>query len=408
VSLELRRALYNISALADLGQEVTSEKTFGERMQSALYAVMGTFLASKGAIFWLEKDKDKLVRVAHKGLEGSGAIAISGAHLLSLQKDEPCAISVTKDTASPDLPRSLRKALGAANAEVLMPLWVRDEFIGLLILGGKFSAEAYTPEDFEILKVVAHQIAITLNNHALFMDLSDKVEENRGLYEEMRRIYHDTIQAFAAAIDAKDRYTRNHSQRVAKYAVAIGRELGWDEASIEGIYIAGFLHDVGKLVISNDILNKKETLTEKELRELRRHPSLSYKILSNIKFPWKDVVKMIKHHHEKLDGTGYPAALTTEELSEGVKVLSLADSFDAMTSERSYRRKLDLGGALEELKRCLGTQFDGKIVAALCRVLEKEIKGELPEPNILPHLDPDFDPSVISELLEALVAELSV
>jgi hypothetical protein len=114
VSLELRRALYNISALADLGQEVTSEKTFGERMQSALYAVMGTFLASKGAIFWLEKDKDKLVRVAHKGLEGSGAIAISGAHLLSLQKDEPCAISVTKDTASPDLPRSLRRALGAA------------------------------------------------------------------------------------------------------------------------------------------------------------------------------------------------------------------------------------------------------------------------------------------------------
>jgi HD-GYP domain-containing protein (c-di-GMP phosphodiesterase class II) len=134
---------------------------------------------------------------------------------------------------------------------------------------------------------------------------------------------------------------------------------------------------------------------------------LSYKILSNIKFPWKDVVKMIKHHHEKLDGTGYPAALTTEELSDGVKVLSLADSFDAMTSERAYRSKMDLRGALEELKRCLGTQFDGRIVAAFCRVLEKEIKGELPEPNILPHLDPDFDPSVISGLLEALVAELS-
>jgi putative nucleotidyltransferase with HDIG domain len=407
VSQELRRALYNISALADLGQEVTSEKTFSERIQSALYAVMGTFLANRGAIFWLEKGKDKLVRVAHKGLDGSGATVISGAHLLSLQKDEPCLIGGSKDAASPDLPRSLRKALGAANAEVLMPLWVRDEFIGLLILGRKFSAEEYTPDDFEILKVVAHQIAITLNNHALFMDLSDKVDENRRLYEEMRRIYHDTIQAFAAAIDAKDRYTRNHSQRVAKYAVAIGRELGWDEESIEGIYIAGFLHDVGKLVISNDILNKKETLTEKEFRELRRHPSLSYKILSNIKFPWKDVVKMIKHHHEKLDGTGYPAALTTEELSDGVKVLSLADSFDAMTSERSYRNKMDLRGALEELKRCLGTQFDGKIVAALCRVLEKEIKGELPEPNILPHLDPDFDPSVISGLLEALVAELS-
>jgi hypothetical protein len=405
VSLELKRALYNISALADLGQEVTSEKTFSDRIQSALYSVMGTFLSNKGAIFWLEKGKEKFVRVAHKGLDESGTTVIGGAHLLSLQKDEPCLIDVLKDAA--DLPRSLRKALAAADAEVLMPLWVRDEFIGLLILGGKFSAEAYTADDFEILKVVAHQIAITLNNHALFLDLSDKVDENKRLYEEMRRIYHDTIQAFAAAIDAKDPYTRNHSQRVAKYSVAIGRELGWDDASIEGIYIAGFLHDVGKLVISNDILNKKETLTEKELRELRRHPSLSYKILSNIKFPWKDVVKMIKHHHERLDGTGYPAALTTEELSDGVKVLSLADSFDAMTSERAYRNKMDLQGALEELKRCLGTQFDGRIVAAFCRVLEKEIKGELPEPNILPHLDPDFDPSVISGLLEALVAELS-
>jgi putative nucleotidyltransferase with HDIG domain len=407
VSLELKRALYNISALADLGQEVTSEKTFNERIQSALYVVMGTFLANKGAIFWREKSGDKLVRVAYKGLELPGTTAISGAQLLSLKRDEPYLVNAAHETSWPDMPRSLRKALGSAGAEVLMPLRVRDEFIGLLILGGKFSAEAYTTDDFEILKVIAHQIAITLNNHALFLNLSDQLEENRRLYEEMRRIYHDTIQAFAAAIDAKDPYTRNHSQRVARYSVAIARELGWNETDIEGIYIAGFLHDVGKLVISNDILNKKETLTEKEMRELRRHPTLSYKILSNIKFPWKDVVKMIKHHHEKLDGTGYPSALTREDLSDGVKVLSLADSFDAMTSERAYRSKMDLVGALEELKRCLGTQFDGKIVAAFCRVLEKEIKGELPEPNILPHLDRNFDPSVISGLLEALAAELS-
>jgi putative nucleotidyltransferase with HDIG domain len=407
LSLELKRALYNISALADLGQEVTSEKTFSDRIQSALYVVMGTFLANKGAIFWREKGGEKLVRVAHKGLEESGPAAIRGAHLLSCLEDEPCLIGASKDGRWADLPRSLKKALGDAGAEVLMPLRVRDELIGLLVLGGKFSSEAYTSDDFEILKVIAHQIAITLNNHALFLNLSDQLEENKRLYEEMRRIYHDTIQAFAAAIDAKDPYTRNHSQRVAKYSVAIARELGWNEADIEGIYIAGFLHDVGKLVISNDILNKKETLTDREMRELRRHPSLSYKILSNIKFPWKDVVKMIKHHHEKLDGTGYPSALTREDLSDGVKVLSLADSFDAMTSERAYRSKMDLIAALEELKRCLGTQFDGKIVAAFCRVLEKEIKGELPEPNILPHLDRNFDPSVISGLLEALATELS-
>jgi hypothetical protein len=410
MSLELKRALYNISALADLGQEVTSEKTFGEKIQSALYVVMGTFLSNKGAIFWREKGKDTLARVAQKGFDesGAGAFAVSTADLLHLGKEEPCVLDGSQNAASAGLPGPFRKALIASGVQVLMPLWVRDEFTGLIVLGGKFSSEEYTSEDFDILKVISHQVSITLNNHALFMNLSEQLDENRRLYEEMRRIYHDTIQAFAAAIDAKDPYTRNHSQRVAKYSVAIARELGWNESDIEGIYIAGFLHDVGKLVISNDILNKKETLTDRELGELRRHPTLSYKIISNIKFPWKDVVTMIRHHHEKLDGTGYPAALTRDDLSDGVKVLSLADSFDAMTSERAYRNRMDLMGALEELKRCLDTQFDGKIVAAFCRVLEKEIKGELPEPNILPHLERDFDPSVISGLLEALVAELSV
>ncbi len=411
MSLELKRALYNISALADLGQEVTSEKTFGEKIQSALYVVMGTFLSNKGAIFWRDKGMDNLARVAHKGFDeqGGAPFTVSAEHILPLKKDEPYLLDLSIGTAmpSPDLPDSLKSVLVASGAKLLMPLWVRDEFIGLIVLGGKYSSDEYSEEDFEILKVISHQIAITLNNHALFMNLSEQRDENRRLYEEMRRIYHDTIQAFAAAIDAKDPYTRNHSQRVARYSVAIAQELGWSEADIEGIYVAGFLHDVGKLVISNEILNKKETLTDKELRELRRHPTLSYKILSNIRFPWKDVVKMIRHHHEKLDGTGYPAALRDRDLSDGVKILSLADSFDAMTSERSYRGRMDLTGALDELKRCLGTQFDGRIVAAFCRVLEKEIKGELPEPNILPHLDGNFDPSVITSLLDALVSELS-
>jgi len=257
------------------------------------------------------------------------------------------------------------------------------------------------------MKAVANQIAITINNHSLFVNLSEQLGKNRQLYEEMRRIYHDTIQAFAAAIDAKDVYTKNHSQRVARYAVAIARELGWNELDVEGIYIAGFLHDVGKIVISSEVLNKKDSLTEKELEELRQHPVLSSHIISKIKFPWRDVVRNIRHHHERMDGTGYPAALAGEDISEGAKVLTLADSFDAMTTDRPYRGKKDLKEALEELKNCLGTQFDSRIVAAFCRVLEKEIKGKLPEPNILPHLDEDFDPSIITALLEALIEELS-
>lgn len=406
MSAELKRALYNISALADLGQEITSEKNFSLKIQSVLYVIMGTFLVNKGAILWYDKSTGKIIPIAQKGFNESESptLITNMGQVLAMRRNEPYLS--TDDSLSSVLP--LEEALIRAGAEIFMPLWVKEEFIGAIVLSNKFTAEPYGLEDLELLKVIANQIAITINNHMLFLDLYEQLDKNRTLYEEMRLIYHDTIQAFAAAIDAKDVYTKNHSQRVAKYAVAIGRELGWNESDIEGLYIAGFLHDVGKLIISNDLLNKKETLTDKDIRELRRHPTLSYKILSKIKFPWKDVAPMIRHHHEKLDGSGYPGALTRNDLSDGVKILTLADSFDAMTSERAYRGRMDLGEALEELKRCLDTHFDGKIVGAFCRVLEKEIKGELPEPNVLPHLEKDFDASVITGMLEAIIQELSV
>ncbi len=405
MNLELKRALYNITSLADLGHEVTSSDNFTVKVRSLLYVIMGTFLAGKGAILLHERDRGLIVPVAHKGIDETGhlELAVSPESLL-LMKNGTFGPG-SGDT--PALPLPYRNMLDRTGTAIFVPLWVRDEFIGAIVLGRKFTSEPYSPDDFELLGIIANQIAITLNNHALFTRLSEQLAENRRLYEEMRRIYHDTLQAFAAAIDAKDGYTKHHSQRVAKYSVAIARELGWNESDTEGIYIAGFLHDVGKIVINGDLLNKKEPLTEQELFELRNHPSLSYNIISKIKFPWKDVVGMIRHHHERFDGRGYPDAVTGEHLSEGARILTLADSFDAMTSNRPYRNGMGLKGALEELRKCRDAQFDGKVVAALCRVLEKEISGELPEPDILPHLDRDFDPSIIAELLEVLTEELS-
>ncbi len=405
MNTELKRAMYNITSLGDLGHEVTSSDNFTIKLQSMLYVIMGTFLSGKGAIFLHERRRGLIVPVAHKGIDETVPLelAVSPEALLLMKKNEPCELD--GDTAAPLLP--YRNMLCLAGAAVFVPLWVRDEFIGAVILGRKFNSEPYSKDEFELLRIIANQIAITLNNHALFTRLSEQLEENRRLYEEMRLIYHDTLQAFAAAIDAKDGYTKHHSQRVAKYAVAIARELGWNESDTEGIYVAGFLHDVGKIVINDELLNKKDPLTEKEMSEMRNHPALSYKIISKIKFPWKDVVGMIRHHHERFDGGGYPDAVTGDDLSEGARILTLADSFDAMTSDRPYRSGMDLRGALEELRKCRDTQFDGKVVAALCRVLEKEINGELPEPDILPHLDPDFDPSIITELLEVLTEELA-
>lgn len=394
MSTELKRALYNIAALADLGQEITSLNNFREKIQAVFYVITGTFLANKGAILFYDKSTKKLSTLTQKGFAAADLDRIHPEYLMSLGKNKPCCIG--------EYP-----LLAVADAEILAPLWVRDELIGALILSSKFNASPYTTDDFELLNVIANQIAITLNNHSLFMDLTEKFEENRKLYEEMRHIYRGTLQAFAAAIDAKDAYTKNHSHRVAKYATAIARELGWSEHEIEGIYVAGYLHDVGKLAISNDLLNKTTPFTPVELLEIKKHSTLSHSITSKIAFPWKDVADMVWHHHERLDGQGYPEALAQEAISDGVRIITLADSFDAMTSQRPYRKKLDVQSALKELQKCVNSQFDNKIMLVFCKVLDKEIKGELPEPDILPHIDKDSDLSVISALLEGIMEELS-
>ena len=394
MSSELKKALYNISALADLGQAITSEDDFQEKIQSVFYVITGTFLVNKGAILFYEKSTDKLNILTQKGFQPDDLGLVNPAELKLLVKNEPCLIG---DLCVPAI----------AGAEILTPLWVRDEFIGALLLSGKLTAGPYTPEELELLNVIAHQIAIALNNHSLFMDLSDKLAENRRLYEEMRHIYRGTLQAFAAAIDAKDAYTQNHSYRVARYSAAIARELGWNEHEIEGMYVAGYLHDVGKLAISNELLNKVTPFTPAERAEIRKHSTLSHDITVKIKFPWKSVEDMVWHHHERLDGSGYPDSLTHDSLSEGVRILTLADSFDAMTSQRPYRKRMDVQSAISELRKCLESQFDNNILLVFCKVLEKEIKGELPEPDILPHLDKDSDLSVISTMLEAIIRELS-
>jgi putative nucleotidyltransferase with HDIG domain len=202
----------------------------------------------------------------------------------------------------------------------------------------------------------------------------------------MRRIYHDTIQAFSAAIDAKDGYTKDHSYRVACYAVAIARELGWRKKDVEGIYVAGLLHDIGKIIIDTKVIKKGNELTSLEISEIKKHPQISYDILSKIKFPWKNIEQFVLHHHERLDGKGYPDSLVATELSDGVKILVLVDAFDAMTTDRPYRDKLALDEAFREVIKCGGTQFDEKITKTFFDLLQKELNGEVKEPQILPHL----------------------
>jgi putative nucleotidyltransferase with HDIG domain len=226
------------------------------------------------------------------------------------------------------------------------------------------------------------------------------VEENRALYENLQDIYNDTVRAFAAAIDAKDRYTQGHSDRVARYAVAIAEELGLPQEEVEALRLGGLLHDIGKITVDTSIIRKDSVLTDRELLEMHRHPTVGFDILSKINFPWGDLSALTRHHHEKVDGKGYPDGIRGEDLLLGARIIALADAFDAMTTDRPYRKQICLRETLREIKRCVGTQFDPQVARTLFQIIEKELTGRSMKPAIIPSLRENFDSQRIRAILQ--------
>ena len=385
--LHLKQLMFSMASLVDLGQEATSSKELNEKMRAALYVVTGMLSVPTAALFLYHSRRKSLELLADKGHKDKTRrevrLSVPTGNVEGFRINEP---HLLRELIKSSLYKENDSVFMKLQTKMFVPLFAKDEFVGALALGKKLGGAPYRQSDKEVLRVIAHHLAITLHNARLFLELAKKAAENKKLYENMRRIYHDTIQAFAAAIDAKDEYTNDHSYRVASYAVAIARELGWKKEDVEGIYVAGLLHDIGKIIIDREIINKGATLTAPEINEIKKHPQISYNILSKIKFPWKNVEHFVRHHHERPDGKGYPDALMAPALSDGVKILALADAFDAMTTDRPYRGRLALTEAFREIMKCRGTQFDAKITNTFFNILRKEINGEVKEPQLLPHL----------------------
>ncbi len=212
---------------------------------------------------------------------------------------------------------------------------------------------------------MVRHIGVGIHTHRLLAEVKQQAEENSRLYFDLRAIYRDTVRAFAAAIDIKDKYTQGHSERVGKYSEIIAREMGWGEEEVEGMAIAGYLHDVGKLVVERDIINAPYKIDAKQSSELNRHPGAGFDILSPIHHPYADIPLMAKYHHERMDGRGYPDGLTDIQIPIGAKIVTLADSFDAMTTDRPYKTRRTFDEVIHDLRRNTGSQFDPIVVSRL-------------------------------------------
>ncbi|MCM2576130.1 HD-GYP domain-containing protein [Streptomyces meridianus] len=189
-------------------------------------------------------------------------------------------------------------------------------------------------------------------------------------YHRERAAHQATIRALVQAVDIKDRYTRGHSERVGRASVLIARELGMADDRLEVLRFAGILHDVGKLGVPTRLLRKEGPLTPEERRVIELHPEYGHEMVRGIGF-LREARAAILHHHERLDGRGYPYGLAGSQIPEFARVVAVADAFDAMTSTRSYRRARPVRAAVDELKRCAGSQFDARMVGALARALDR-------------------------------------
>lgn len=237
---------------------------------------------------------------------------------------------------------------------IAVPLQVNDKIIGLLVAINRIDKPDFDSTDVKLFNSVAHQCAIFIENGRLFYDLKE--------------LFIGTLKALTTSIDAKDQYTRGHSERVAFIAKWIAEKLAEtediDAEQIHRIYLAGLLHDIGKIGINEAVLCKKGKLSTEEMDQIRQHPAIGASILSEIK-QMTDVIPGVLTHHERIDGKGYPNGLHGAQINLIGKIISIADAFDAMTSKRTYRDAMTLEQAVEEIKKGTGGQFDEKVAAAL-------------------------------------------
>jgi len=256
--------------------------------------------------------------------------------------------------------------LSLIKVKVALPIFFHGELLGVFVLGEKLSKKKFSSDELAFLSILSSDVAMAIRNASLFEDLRLQLERNQKLFLQ-------TISALAQAIEAKDKYTIGHTERVVDLSLKIAHQLkkmrrikDWDKFE-HNLRIAALLHDIGKIGVPETILNKPASLNEKEWEFIKRHPLIGVKILSPIK-DLKEVTEAIKYHHERFDGKGYPEGLKGRKIPLMSAIIAVADAYDAMTSNRSYRKALSPRKAKEEIKKNKGTQFHPQVVDAFLKV----------------------------------------
>ncbi len=284
----------------------------------------------------------RLLRVADDEL-----IACRPIILYSVKK----GLSVISDSPSKDTGDLASRHIKSA---VCVPVRTNTDIIGALYMDRVDSDQAFEAHQLELLSAIGRQAGIAI--------------ERARMLEDMEGLFYSCVRALVTSIEAKDQYTHGHSERVTAFAVTLAEEMELDAETQDNVRLGALLHDVGKIGVAEKILTKPSRLTPDEVKVIRRHPVRGAEILGHIhNIP--GVIAAVKYHHEMYNGLGYPDGLVGDEIPQTARIVALADAFDAMTSNRSYRRNFDVEEAISEFKRCAGDQFDPEVCEVMIKLL---------------------------------------
>lgn len=346
--IRLQATLYNI---ADSLSKIN-------RSDSLYYCIVKKAAEScnaKRACFMIyDQGNSHLLAIAQEGLEGilpgieaPYCLSAEGVRLL----EEPF---LSFHFGAPSGTTLALDRVCRADGIMAIPFNIRNEPFGVLLLGGKIGQKAFDGEDEFILKFLAEKATLNI--------------ENIALYDNIRQSFMATLMALVSAIEAKDPYTQQHSSRVTEYASAIALRMGCSREDLQRIASAAPLHDIGKIGVSDSVLNKPGRLTDEEFKHIQIHPLTGVNIVSPLGLDPEEIA-VIRNHHERWDGRGYPDRLRGQDIPKLARILAVADSFDAMNSDRAYRKALPPPVCIRELKNGTGTQFDPAVVETALEVL---------------------------------------
>jgi HD-GYP domain-containing protein (c-di-GMP phosphodiesterase class II) len=397
-----RRLLLTFGALSDLGAVLSTEADFRGALSTVVAALRETLGVRDAALFTYSDKPSLLTSIAAEGFSNFPPLALipllpKNVHALgvlprpvSLQQGDWTRFFTANGNVSPELFRHIA------------PLRAHSKLVGLVALGRREDDTNLGDEEVEALSTICSYVALAVQNDMLTKSLEVRIAENLKLMGSIHRFYDNALEAFAAAIDIKHTAIHGHSLRVGRYAALVGEALGLEPNEVAGVKAAGYLHDIGMVAVDKHIFGKPSALDASEFQEMADHTVVGHRIVSSVEFPWPSIPDVVRGHHERADGTGYPDKLRLEDVPLPVRLVAVADTFDAMTSERPYRQPMSVGSALSELVRLAPAKFDPNVVHGFLIQVRRDASGSNKQPFLDPRLMCNIGPTDVDFLASSL------